>query len=138
MDARISRTGWRAGALALITLVAAAMIAIGLPQAAHAGSPICIPSKYGPCAPQKVEQQLAPLSYTGWTRLNLNYCAPGLACAAIYAMSTHAFKWTGKGWADTQLPGGYVYVAPFGGAFRWAYTAQTGWVAIAGERFELL
>ena len=137
MTARI-RTSWQATWITLAALLVAGIIALGLPSAAHAGTS-CIPTKYtNTCAPQKTQEPpLAPLSYTGWTYLNLNYCAPGLACTLSYAISTSAWKWTGKAWANGSINGGWVYVAPFGGGYRWDYTAQSGWVALSTGRFEI-
>jgi hypothetical protein len=136
MDIRLFRTNWRAALVILATLIAAATLAFAAPQAAHAGQ-YCIPSKTGACAPQKVEQRLAAVDYTGWTYLNLNYCAPGSACTQAFAVSTAAWKWTGKAWQHSSIKGGWVYVAPYSALFRWAYTPESGWVAIAGSRFEI-
>lgn len=136
MTTRI-RTSWPAAWITLAALLVAGAIALGLPAAAHAGTS-CIPTKYtNVCAPQKVEQtQLAPLSHTGWVYLNLNYCAAQV-CTAQYAISTAAWKWTGKAWATGSINGGWVYVAPFGAGFRWAFTAESGWVALSSGRFEI-
>ncbi|MCW2925723.1 MAG: hypothetical protein JWM98_3127 [Thermoleophilia bacterium] len=79
----------------------------------------------------------AHLGYIGWTYLNLNYCAPSLACPAIYQVSTPAWSWNGSTWSQTQLSGGWVYVYPYTGAWRWAWTQSTGWVAVSGGRFEI-
>lgn len=79
----------------------------------------------------------AGLRHVGWTYLNLNYCAPGYACAMIYRISTPAWRWNGRSWVSAQLPGGWVYVYPYTGNWRWAWTQQTGWLAVSGGRFEL-
>ncbi|MBC7462031.1 MAG: hypothetical protein H7287_11765 [Thermoleophilia bacterium] len=136
MTARI-RTSWQAAWVTLAALLVASIITLGLPTAAHAGA-ACVPSTTQTCAPQKAPAiQLAPLGYSGWTYLNLNYCAPGMACTLMYRADTPAWKWTGKAWATGSINGGWVYVAPFGGNFRWAYTTQSGWVALSTGRFEI-
>ena len=73
----------------------------------------------------------------GWVYLNLNYCAPGAMCAYIYRESTTAWHWTGTKWMQASLRGGWVYVYPYTGSWRWAWTQDSGWVAISGGRFEL-
>lgn len=136
MTARI-RTSWQAAWISLVALLVVSAIALGLPSAAHAGA-ACLPTPTQACAPQKEPAiQLAPLSHTGWVYLNLNYCAPGYACTLAYVTSISAWKWTGKAWQTGSINGGWVYVAPFGGGYRWAYTAQSGWVALSNGRFEI-
>jgi hypothetical protein len=123
----------------MMTLLVAIAIAIGAPASASAGDVgICVVGVKSPCnAPQKTQTQLADLNYTGWVYLNLNYCAPGMVCAALYRSSTAAWKWTGKAWAAGSIKGGWVYVAPFGSGYRWVYTQESGWVAMYGNRFEI-
>jgi hypothetical protein len=79
----------------------------------------------------------AALNHVGWTYLNLNYCAPGRACAMMYRMSMGAWRWTGSRWVAASLSQGWVYVSPYTGEWRWAWTQGTGWVAVSGGRFEL-
>lgn len=112
---------WRA-AFAIIAVLAAL---IAIPSNAHAAStPVDAPAVAGP-------------RHIGWTYLNLNYCPPGSSCIAVYTSHTNAFSWTGTAWQSASLSQGWVYVYPFSGAWRWAWTQQTGWVAIRGGRFEL-
>jgi hypothetical protein len=87
-------------------------------------------------APAK-EPALASVGYTGWTYLNLNYCAPGRVCTLAYKISTPAWRWTGSEWRQTTLNGGWVYFYPYAAPWRWAWTQNSGWVAISGGRFEL-
>lgn len=83
------------------------------------------------------EAPVAPLGYQGWTYLNLNYCAPGAACIAMYRETTVAWAPAGTTWTQMALRGGWVYVWPYTGEWRWAWTDETGWVAVTGQRFEL-
>ena len=88
------------------------------------------------CMPQ-YEPATASLKHVGWTYLNLNYCAPGRLCAAIYRDSMAAWSWNGRSWTQASLRQGWVYVYPYTGEWRWAWTQSTGWVAVSGGRFEL-
>lgn len=81
--------------------------------------------------------KLASSSHIGWTFLNLNYCPPGMMCAAVHTSSMNAWRWTGSAWTRTSLAGGWVYVYPYTGQWRWAWTQSTGWVAVSGGRFEI-
>ncbi|MCW2960456.1 MAG: hypothetical protein JWM90_843 [Thermoleophilia bacterium] len=79
----------------------------------------------------------APLSHEGWAYLNLNYCAPGMVCAAMYRMSTPAWSWSGRAWQQTSLNGNsWYYLYPYSGEWRWACD-YTRCVAVSGGRFEL-
>jgi hypothetical protein len=79
----------------------------------------------------------APVSYKGWVYLNLNYCSPHMLCAQVYRTSTSAWSWTGSSWRQSSIRGGWVYVYPYTGSWRWAWTQSSGWVAISGHRFEI-
>jgi hypothetical protein len=87
----------------------------------------CLPAGY----------RTAPVTHKGWTYLNLNYCPPSRACAAIYQVSMPAWSWTGTSWRQSTLKGGWVYVYPYTGQWRWAWTQQSGWVAVNSGRFEI-
>ena len=80
---------------------------------------------------------LAPRSYVGWTYLDLNHCDEGSACIAMIVASTTAWRWTGRAWSRSWLREGWVYVSPYTGRWRWAWTRETGWVASDHTRFEL-
>ena len=55
---------------------------------------------------------------------------PWSSCNYSQAVSGLAYRWTGQGWVAVQLPRGYVYVSPYTGNWRWAWTQSTGWVAV--------
>jgi len=95
------------------------------------------PSLPTDCRPVMREAPLAPARYVGWAYLDLNHCPPGLACVAMYTMSTPAWSWTGSTWERTTIAEGQAYVSPYSGKWRWAWTRRSGWVAIANGRFEL-
>lgn len=78
----------------------------------------------------------AGTNHVGWVYLNLNYCPPGAFCTKIHRVSTSAWSWNGSAWSSRQLRGGWVYVYPYTGEWRWAWTQESGWVAISGHRFE--
>ena len=140
MDAHFSKRNWQAARLGLMALVMAIAIAIGAPTSASAeGVSVCVvePVANACGGPQKMQPQLAGLGHTGWVYLNLNYCATGMVCAAIYRDSIAAWKWNNTGWTAGSIRGGWVYVAPFGSGYRWAWTQASGWVAISGYRFEI-
>lgn len=81
--------------------------------------------------------RLAGLRYVGWTKLNLNHCPRGMMCAAVYRDSMAAWTWTGTTWKAATLRQGWVYVYPYTGSWRWAWTQEGGWVAVTGGRFEI-
>lgn len=134
MQTRSWRRGWHAAWLTVAALSVALVVSIAAPTTASADIGGTAATRCLGC----YQTLAAPLSYTGWTRLNLNYCAPGTMCAAIYRVSTTAWRWNGiTGWSQTSLPGNQlVYVAPYSAPFRWAWTESTGWVAVSGGRFE--
>lgn len=139
MDTRSTQLGRKSAWLGFTALLVAIAVAIGAPSTASAGDMgVCVIGVQSPCnAPQKVQPQLAGLDYTGWVYFNLNYCATGFVCTQQFRVSVPAWKWTGKGWAEGTLKDGWVYVAPFSGDFRWVYSADSGWVAYYGGRFEV-
>jgi hypothetical protein len=85
----------------------------------------------------QTQPALASPKHVGWVYLNLNYCPPGMMCALVYRQSTQAWHWTGSRWTQRSINGGWVYVYPYTGEWRWAWTQQSGWVAISGHRFEI-
>ena len=89
------------------------------------------------CDEQANAPRLAAANHVGWVYLNLNYCPPGYACAAIYHSSTPAWRWSGTAWSRASLAGGWVYVYPYTGSWRWAWTQQTGWVAVNTGNFRI-
>jgi hypothetical protein len=139
MNARTYRRGWHAAWLALTLVIVSLAVAIAAPSQASAATCLTISRDGNVCGRAVIPSTpLASLGYTGWTRLNLNYCASGRICAALYRTTTLAWSWTGTQWVQASLRGGYVYVAPYSGQWRWAWTQDTGWVAISGGRFERL
>lgn len=131
----LRRHAWRWLTIALIATFASAIAA---PTASALEPPPITPAA-------------APLTHKGWTYLNLNYCAPGMMCTAIYRESMGAWRWhTAKPtcteaemtrdrgcWRSASLSQGWVYVYPYSGSWRWAWTQTTGWLAVSGGRFEL-
>lgn len=129
-----SRTWW---ALAIVAAMIVSM-AIAFPAVASAGAAGSgLPTKAVGSGAAAAEYRTAATTHRGWVYLNLNYCAPGRACAAIHAVSTTAYRWTGRSWSTVALPGGWVYVSPYTGQWRWAWTKQTGWLVVGTGRFEL-
>jgi len=135
MQARTWRRGWHAAWLAVTALVVIIAVSVAAPKAANAAPDAAAGARCVGC----VQTVAAPLTHTGWTRLNLNYCAPGRICALMYRVGTPAWRWDANtGWAQTSLRGNqWVYVAPYSGSFRWAWTQETGWLAVSGGRFEI-
>ncbi len=126
---------WRWTTIAALAI--SATVAFALPStAAAADEARCTTYPSTRCS-LPAQPATAGLKHVGWAYLNLNYCAPGHMCAAIYRMNTPAWSWTGSAWRQTSLGQGWVYVYPYTGEWRWAWTQQTGWVAISGGRFEL-
>lgn len=67
--------------------------------------------------------------YRGWGRvLDCNGLQPTLiGCPS----SVTAYRWTGGRWYATyQRVNQSVYVYPYGGAWRWAWTRESGWLAM--------
>ena len=126
--------------LPVVAIAAATSVALAIPttasaEARGAACPAIYPRPaYCDSAPGPV---LASTNHVGWVYLNLNYCPPNRACAAMYQVSTPAWRWSGTAWSQTQLNGGWVYVYPYSGAWRWAWTQESGWLAISGGRFEI-
>lgn len=128
----------RRGITPLLTL-AAITVALALPGTASAGAyEDCVASTMRGativCYPE--QPRLAGLRHTGWTWLSLDNCS-SVACTNVYRTSAPAWRWTGTSWVRSSLAPGWVYVAPYTGQWRWAWTKRTGWVAVTGERFEL-
>jgi hypothetical protein len=77
-----------------------------------------------------------PLAYTGWAYMDLNYCG-GCWKRPAFQHATSAWSWTGTRWTTTSIRHGWVYLYPYTGSWRWAWTQSSGWVAIEGGRFSL-
>jgi hypothetical protein len=92
-------------------------------------------NQYAPCRP--IGYPVAGVGHIGWTFLNLNYCPPGAMCALNYRTSIPAWSWTNGAWKQASLNGGWVYTYPYTGSWRWAWTQQSGWVAVNSGRFEI-
>jgi hypothetical protein len=135
------RFSWRWITLAALTLVTASAAVPAGASAADVAAARCIQPIGGAyptrCAMPQYQPATAGLQHVGWTYLNLNYCAPGMACLAIYRDSMSAWSWSGTAWRPSSLRQGWVYVYPYTGSWRWAWTQSTGWVAVTGGRFEL-
>jgi hypothetical protein len=127
----LRRSTWRWLAITALTLT---MTAVAMPASASAE----VRCGFAGCLPRvAAESAVAPAGHIGWTYLNLNHCPVGLMCPAIYRESMVAWSWTGTAWRQTSLRQGWAYVYPYTGAWRWAWTQETGWVAVSGGRFEL-
>ena len=142
------RHSWRAS-VAIIAVLAAITALTAFPSSAAAAdgtSPLDIiyesydcnnglPTTMA-CSPR----MLAGPRYIGWTYLNNNYCPPGMACiqgGPDGYLDSPAWRWSGTAWSQTTLSQGWVYVYPYTGQWRWAWTQRTGWVAISGGRFDI-
>lgn len=87
--------------------------------------------------------------YSGWGRVVQNYSTqpdicgfsllpydmtdpmPAYACIALAPAPVVAWRWTGSSWAKSGLDiGTAAYFAPYATGWRWAWTQETGWVAI--------
>ena len=59
---------------------------------------------------------------------------PAVACIAMMPAPISAWRWTGSTWqavsSEAFLPGSKAYFAPYAAGWRWAWTQQTGWVAL--------
>ena len=119
-------------AWAIVTMAMASIAMMAAP--ATASATVCPQDPI--CSPRPVGYATVPTSYKGWVYLNLNYCPPGALCAMLYRTSTPAWSWTGTSWKQSSIRGGWVYVYPYTGEWRWAWTQDSGWVAISGHRFE--
>jgi hypothetical protein len=122
-------------AWAIVTMAVASVAMMAAP--ATASATVCPDDGAYYCGVRPVGYATAPTSYKGWVYLNLNYCPPGALCAMLYRTSTPAWSWTGSSWKQSSIRGGWVYVYPYTGEWRWAWTQESGWVAISGHRFEI-
>jgi hypothetical protein len=129
---------WRWATVAALALVASAAALPATSSAATAEAAIarCAGVPGARCV-VPLRPATAGLNHVGWTYLNLNYCAPGMACIALYRDSMAAWSWSGSAWRATSIRQGWAYVYPYTGSWRWAWTQDTGWVAVSGGRFEL-
>jgi len=133
---RTARHYWVIAAVLLASIITALATTAAAPASADAA--VACPAIYprpaycdgndGPA--------LAGVNYTGWVYLELNHCPRGVVCRMYYRESAGAWSWTGNRWVQSSIKGGWVYVSPYTGTWRWAWTRQSGWVAITGERFE--
>ncbi len=137
----LRRHFWRWLAIATLALVTSAAAMPATSSAADGFvAPRCVApandALFARCMPP-YQPAVAGTNHIGWTYLNLNYCAPGMACIALYRDSMSAWSWSGTAWRASSLRQGWVYVYPYTGSWRWAWTQDTGWVAVTGGRFEL-
>lgn len=100
------------------------------------------PMSSGECDPDRLTRQacssdryLVASSHVGWVYLDLNFCPSDRFCATIYRDRTAAWRWTGTTWQQTSIRGGSVYVYPYSKPWRWAWTQESGWVAVHDQRF---
>lgn len=125
--------------LPIAALAAACSLATAAPAGAAAPyDPTCdIGMRAIPLPQHCYEPRLAGTNHVGWVYLNLNHCPAGMMCALVHRQSTSAWRWTSAGWTKATIDGGWVYVYPYSGEWRWAWTHASGWVAISGHRFEI-
>lgn len=89
--------------------------------------------------------------YEGWGRVVRSYpgdiCGfqilppdyddpvPAIACVAMLPEPVQTWRWAGTRWVNGGglQPGRQAYFAPYAAGWRWAWTADTGWVAIAEQ-----
>ncbi len=135
---------WRM--LAMIAIAAFTALAVSAPIASAEGGsiiggrvcPQATSSTAGVGLCRVAGYSTADINYVGWTYLNLNYCAPGMACIQVYRTSMNAWRWNGSAWVSGQLPGGWTYVQPGGGGWRFAYSnSAKAWFAVTTGRFEI-
>jgi hypothetical protein len=119
------------------TLVAAAPAGATVIDRCDIGRTTVIAPDYCNHRPLPEQFRTAGTSYKGWTYLNLNHCGSGLMCTQVYRMSMSAWSWTGSTWSRASLNNGWVYVYPYTGEWRWAWTQSSGWVAVNSGRFEI-
>jgi hypothetical protein len=126
---------WRWLTVAMLAAAATTALA-GAPASASAADVInCFRA---PCdIARPAEYRTAGVSYKGWTYLNLNHCPQGALCRMAFRESMSAWSWTGSKWVGATLKGGWVYVYPYTGNWRWAWTQKSGWVAVDSGRFEI-
>lgn len=68
--------------------------------------------------------------YTGWARVDPNYCAPGQICIRIYRTEAAAWEWRGYWQPRSVKTGAWVYVSPYAAGWSWAWTPDRGWLAM--------
>jgi len=137
---------WRASIVIIVT--ALCVVGVAPSQASAGTTPVCQnasqAAQYGCTTPPPKggakQYQLAGANYVGWAYLDLNFCAEGMACTLAYRMDTPSYRWNHRkviGWSAATIQGGWVYVYPFSGDWRWLYTANDGWNAVYAPRLEL-
>lgn len=91
-------------------------------------------------------------NYSGWGRVVKQYSTspavcewslfpydiddpqPAIACIAMMPPPIQAWRWTRSGWVSSGLQAGQkAYFAPYATGWRWAWTQETGWVAIGAQ-----
>lgn len=75
-------------------------------------------------------------SHVGWVETK-----PLVACLAIglpCSNPTHqAWRWSGTQWQSVRIRGGVdVYVYPYSAPWHWAWTQDTGWLAIQNSSLQ--
>jgi hypothetical protein len=90
-------------------------------------------------------------TYSGWGRVvdtystrpnncgfsllpyDVNEPRPLYACLAVMPAPVATWRWTGSSWVKGPGLdiGSRAYFAPYAAGWRWAWTASTGWVAVA-------
>jgi hypothetical protein len=74
-------------------------------------------------------------NYKGWTYL-ASTCPRDAYC--FWSGQISAWRWSGSSWSQASLRAGqWVYVYPYTGEWRWAWTQQTGWLATNQGKFEV-
>jgi hypothetical protein len=121
---------WRWLIVAMLAMTATAAAA-----PADASAVTCLPSSN--ITNSCMGYQTAGVNHKGWVYLNLNYCPPGALCRMSYRESIDAWHWTGTRWTQSSVKGGWVYVYPYSGQWRWVWTQASGWVALDSGRFEI-
>jgi hypothetical protein len=123
-----------------LTVIATLMVSLVVPAASDAASIAVGGNTYTQVSDYR--------TYTGWARLGA-YSAGGyeilpLDCVdcdmrgAYHAASVDfsgasstQWRWTGAQWAKQNVAlGTWMWVQPYAVGWSWAWTAQTGWVAV--------
>ncbi|MCW2923515.1 MAG: hypothetical protein JWM98_919 [Thermoleophilia bacterium] len=82
-------------------------------------------------------ERVAPADYVGWVYLDLDPCARDTdACGTYVPEWTLGWNVVNGQWHATGIQGGWVYVSPYTGKWRWAWNQRSGWVALYDARFE--
>ena len=97
-------------------------------------------------APQEAQAFRNPTtvlpSHIGWIYVR---STGQVVCPAIYPVpaycnnpqSVTAWRWDGALWSNAALAGGeQIYAYPYTGAWHWAWTQRTGWLAVQTAQLE--